>query len=204
MNQHLRMQGLFTAICFAALLAFVSLRSNSAHVGPPFPILSDQPVPGYAMSIWADPDIGEALFYVVLEPEKSNTAPSVSQIEFWVEPVNGRLARKAYPVNQQKARGHLRHVATPQFDTQEFWKVGVVIKLADGSTHPFVAQVESTPPGLGPWDMLVYIFPFVLFGGLWAVVFVRKARIKAAKRRNAQAAPEIAGASPNVYHEAAR
>jgi cytochrome c-type biogenesis protein CcmH/NrfF len=70
----------------------------------------------------------------------------------------------------------LRFVAKPEFDVQEMWAVGVVIRAADGVVHSFATQVEATPPGLGPWDLLIYLFPFVLFGALWAVVFMRRAR----------------------------
>ena len=181
------------------------MRSASAHVGPPFPILADQKFPGYVATIWADPDIGEALFYVVLEPGELKNLPEVSKVELSVEPTNGRLPKKTYPTNQQKARGHLRFVATPEFDTQEFWKIGVDIKLGDGTAHSLLAQVESTPPGLGPWDLVVYLIPFVLFGGLWAMVFVRKTRLKAAMNRgvSADCPAELPKLKSTVYHKAA-
>ncbi len=175
------MQRRFLLILLFVLMWFASSQRALAHVGPPFPILTDREIPGHLVSIWADPDIGEALFYLVLEPREGQKAPAVSNVEFWVEPVNGRLPRKSYPVNQQKARRHLRFVATPKFDTQEFWRAGVEIKLGDGTAHSFAVEVESTPPGLGRWDLLVYIFPFVLFGGIWIMVMVRKARQRRAR-----------------------
>lgn len=178
-------------VLFAALIALASVRSGLAHAGPPFPILADQPIPGYIVTIWADPDIGEALFYVVLEPGEEKNPAAVSRVELWVEPVSGRLAKAVYPSEQMKARGHLRFVVKPRFDRQEFWDVGVEIQLADGTTHPLLAEVESTPPGLGRWGLLAYLFPFVLFGGLWAVVFVRKARAKMSGEANLDSVPAV-------------
>jgi hypothetical protein len=171
-----------TAIMSVVLISWISAQSSAAHTGPPFPILADGQIPDYTVSIWADPDIGQAVFYVVMEPRTRNYPQTVSSVEFWVEPVSERLPRRFYPMNQQKARHLLRYVATPEFDTQEFWKTGVSIKLADGSTYEFTAEVESTPPGLGPWDLVVYIFPVVLFGALWAMVMVRKVRKKGTAR----------------------
>jgi hypothetical protein len=118
-------------------------------------------------------------------------------VDLSVEPVNGRLPEKIYPTNQQKARGHLRFVATPEFDSQEFWKIRADIKIGDGSTHSLLTEVESTPPGLGPWDLLVYLAPFVLFGGLWAMVFVRKSRRKPAKNGNVHTISSAQPASRN-------
>jgi hypothetical protein len=152
-------------------------QSAVAHVGPPFPILEARRIPGYSVSLWADPDIGEALFYVMAEPDKGVEKRAViHQVRLWVEPVSRRLPREEMVAEQQSARGYLRFVATPLLDAAEMWKVGVDIRLADGGTHGFETEVEATPPGLGPWDMVIYLFPFVLFGGLWAMVFIRRTR----------------------------
>jgi hypothetical protein len=195
------MQRSLIAMRLAALVVFGSLRPADAHVGPPFPILTDQRIPGYVVTIWADPDIGEALFYVVLEPGGSKNPKAVAQVHLSVEPVNGRLPKKVYLAAREKARGHLRYMAMPQFDTQEFWKVGAEIRFADGTTHSLFAQVESTPPGLGPWDLVIYLFPFVLFGGLWAVVFVRRSRAKGRKERGVPAhSPAKSGDSNSTPH----
>lgn len=189
----------------AAVVACLWLCANGnvqAHVGPPFPILEDQKVSGYNAAIWADPDIGEAIFYVVLEPLTPNS-PSIRQIELAIKPVSGRLPEKMYSVNRQKARGHLRYLATPEFDKQDFWKVRVKIALDDGTEQLLEAEVESTPPGLGRWDLLVYLFPFVLFGGVWSIRFVRKSRLRTAER-STKVDREIAGNRPRVYHESSK
>jgi hypothetical protein len=187
------------AVFVAAGMA-MNVATAWAHVGPPFPILADQKISGYSASIWADPDIGEALFYLVLEPSEA-TVPGVSKLEFSVEPINGRLAKKSYSMNQQKARGHLRYLATPHFDTQEFWKVSISVALADGTSHLLEAEVESTPPGLGRWDLVVYLFPFILFGGIWVIRFIRKPRSDSANASQGSIQREIAGTGAKVYQE---
>ncbi len=158
-------------------------RSALAHVGPPFPILVDQPIPGYVVTVWADPDIGEAVFYVVLEPGESTSAGAISEVEVWVQPVSERLPKAVYRATQESARKHLRFLAKPEFDAAELWTVGIDLRRADGTNHSLVTQVEATPPGLGSWDLLIYLFPFVLFGGLWGMVFIRRSRAATAKAR---------------------
>ncbi len=131
---------------------------------------------GYSASIWADPDVGKALFYVVLEPGKPAPAAQPTSVRISLEPVSGRVPVAVYEANRQRARGHLRYVARPALDQAEIWRVGVNIRMSDGSTHDLEAAVEATPPGLGPWDIALYLMPFVLFGGLWVLAFVSRSR----------------------------
>lgn len=151
------------------------VRSARAHEGPPFPILVDHEIPGYMVTIWADPDIGEAIFYVVLEPGKSPSAGAPTGVDVWIQPVSERLPKVVYHAERESGGGPLRYAARPFLDAQEMWTVGVDIRLAEGDTHQLTAEVEATPPGPTPWDLLIYLFPFVLFGGLWGFAFVRRA-----------------------------
>jgi hypothetical protein len=161
------------------------VRHADAHVGPPFPILVDQPIPGYLVTVWADPDVGEAVFHVVLEPSASESSgTSIAAVDLWVEPVSGRLPKALHHATMAPARRHLRFTARPAFDAPEPWIVGVEIRRADGATHSMATQVAATPPGLGPWDLLIYLFPFVLFGGLWVIAFVRRMRARPSSDRD--------------------
>src|SRR5690606_31855498 len=46
-----------------------------AHEGPPFPIIVDERVGPYVVSVWTDPDIGIGTFFVVLEPPGDDPLP---------------------------------------------------------------------------------------------------------------------------------
>jgi hypothetical protein len=61
------------------------------------------------------------------------------------------------------------------FDAQEMWRVRVTINSAEGGGGA-VANVEVTPPGLGRWDMLLYLLPFLGMGFLWFKAVRRKHR----------------------------
>ena len=63
------------------------------------------------------------------------------------------------------------------FDAQEMWRVRVTLATAEGGGEA-VANVEVTPPGLGSWDMLLYLLPFLGVGFLWFKAVMRKRRRK--------------------------
>jgi hypothetical protein len=58
------------------------------------------------------------------------------------------------------------------------WTVGIVVHTPQGETSELTTKVEATPPGAGAWDVLIYLFPFVFFGGLWAFGLFRCWRAK--------------------------
>jgi hypothetical protein len=151
-----------------------------AHEGPPFPVLVDEPIPGYLVSVWADPDIGTGTFYVLTEPRDSASNVPAPRVEVWIQPTSGRLAKATYPAERQDLRNRLQFLAEPEFDRQEMWKVGIVVHAPNDQTHELTTEVEATPPGVGAWGLLIYLFPFVLFGGLWGIGLLRHWRASAA------------------------
>lgn len=128
------------------------------------------------VSVWADPDIGEALFYVVLETKDGGLPPEPAGVSMWTEPIDGRLARASYDGRRQTLRNRMQYELRPFFDERRQWRVGFQIQRADGRIDEVQAQVESTPPGWGAWDLLIYAFPFGLLGALWIVAIVRQRR----------------------------
>lgn len=171
--------GIRWTLALSALSCFSDCASAVAHEGPPFPILVDQKIPGYLVSVWADPDIGKGEFYVVLEPAEDRSPAadqtgSSLQVEVWVQPVSKRLEKVSYPAKQQPMRNRIQFLAEPHFDQQEMWSVGIVIRPSSGPPSELATEVEATPPGAGPWDVLIYLFPFAFFGGLWALAFLRR------------------------------
>jgi hypothetical protein len=148
----------------------------SAHEGPPFPILMDQPVAEYSISVWADPDIGDALFYIVVESPQGKRPQSVPSVALWVEPVSGRLERVTYDARQMSLKSQLQFEVKPYFDVGDMWTVGIQVTAPGGGSGEITAEVESTPPGYGLWDFALYLFPFVLLGGLWVFAMIRRRR----------------------------
>lgn len=182
--------------CVAAALVVLLLgaASASAHEGPPFPVASDHPLAGYLVDVWADPDIGEATFYVVLA-DKDGKDPQVlpSEVTVWVEPVDHRLERVSYKAVKSELKSQTQFEAFPNFDIRDMWNVGVVVTSPSGLTAELTIQVESTPPGFfkGLGDVALYLFPFVLVAVLWLLAMRRRRKcIQAWEAHNRQLAAE--------------
>jgi hypothetical protein len=161
-----------------ALLLVVSLafaNTVGAHEGPPFPLFVDQKAGSYVVSVWTDPDVGTALFFVIVNAEKPAQLPPDLRVQLTVQPVSGRLPETFYSTVRENLQGQTQYRADVHFDAQELWRVRVRLESAQGTAET-VATVEATPPGYGRWDLLLYLLPFLAIGLLWAVAFIRKVR----------------------------
>jgi len=145
-----------------------------AHQGPPFPILVDQKIGPYVASVWSDPDIGTATFFVVLEAPKGRKLPASTTVRIGVQPLTKRLPEVFYDAEPQPVDEGARYMAKIQFDRGEMWHVHVVLGGSEGGGE-MNTQVEATPDGiLGPWGSLIYAFPFLAVGFLWIKAVLRK------------------------------
>jgi hypothetical protein len=165
---------------FALLLGLVMLLATiaSAHEGPPYAIVVDQKAGPYVLSIWSDPDVGEALFFVILNgPEP----PADLRVQIGVQPVSGRLPEATYAAEREDVKGRVQYRAIVHFDAQELWRVRVRLESGQGSADTF-ATVEATPPGYGRWDLLVYLLPFLAIGALWAIAMLRRIKRRTGAR----------------------
>ncbi|MEN3329258.1 MAG: hypothetical protein V7638_4065 [Acidobacteriota bacterium] len=154
-----------------AILVFV--KNISAHEGPPFPLFVDQKVDRYVVSVWSDPDVGTALFFVIVNPQQAAQLPADLRVQIAVQPVSGRLPEVLYSTTRESLQGQTQYRADVHFDVQELWRVRVRLVSAEGTAET-VATVEATPPGYGRWDLLLYLLPFLAVGLLWASALFRK------------------------------
>lgn len=161
----------------------------SAHEGPPFPILMDVPADEYLVSVWTDPDIGVAKFFLILEPAKKGAEVRVPKVSMWTQPINGRLARAAYEMKRNSSVDKVQFDCQPYFDRRDFWNLGFRIETPTGQTHEVLSTVESTPPGWGTWDLVIYSFPFWFLGAAWAIGMMRR-------RQPGRSAAFISGLTP--------
>ena len=152
---------------------FAFARTVTAHEGPPFPLFVDQKVDQYVVSVWTDPDVGTALFFVIVNGQE---LPKDLRVQIGVQPVSGRLAEVIYPAERENVQGRVQFKSQVQFDAQEFWRVRVQLQSAESGNAETVATVEATPPGYGRWDLLIYLVPFLAVGLLWAIAMIRKAK----------------------------
>lgn len=171
------------------LLTWLTTFPAFAHEGPPFPILLDKPAGEFVVSVWADPDIGEAQFFIIVETKDGQAPAEEPAVSMWAQPISGRLDRVDYTSERQPLRNRMQFECKPHFDQRDFWTVGFQIAGKSGTVEELTVEIESTPPGYGAWDLLIYLFPFALLGGLWIIAMVRNV-----KRRRKQFAAQRAEA----------
>jgi hypothetical protein len=63
----------------------------------------------------------------------------------------------------------------PAFDRDEWVRVRVFLASSEGNGDAS-ANVEITPVGLGRWDLLLYLLPFLGVGFLWFRAMTRRRR----------------------------
>ena len=79
-----------------------------AHEGPPYPLFVDRQVNPYVVSVWTDPDVGDALFFVILNAPAQ--PPDDLRVEIGVQPVSGRLAETFYPAERENLQGQTEKI----------------------------------------------------------------------------------------------
>jgi hypothetical protein len=135
----------------------------------------DQKVGPCIVSVWTDPDVGTGTFFIITSAPPGGSLPQDLKVQVAVQPVNGRLAEVSYPAEREALKDQVQFKSLVQFDNQELWRVRIQLHSAQGDGET-IATVEATPPGLGRWDLLIYLSPFLAIGFLWFMAFVRKRR----------------------------
>lgn len=171
----------------------------SAHNGPPFPIIENRKIGSCVYALWTHPDVGTGAFYVFVEPPPGATVPDGLKIRIGVQPVTGRLPETFYDAWRVKSRGQVQYNAQAAFDRQELWRVHLVVQSAQGDGEA-TAQVLVTPPGFGKWDLLFFLFPFLLVAFLW-LRGISRARRRRNSRFQQDKQPDIAAQmATNLEH----
>lgn len=151
--------------------------ASQAHEGPPFPIIIDEVIGPWLVSVWTDPDIGIGTFFVVFEPDPNagDQSDSISSVQIGVEPLSGRLGEVLYEAETQRVRTGARYWAEVEFDQGEMWRVRILIE-GDGWDRELISEVEATPDGsIGPIAILIYALPFLAIGFIWIrAILVRR------------------------------
>ena len=155
------------AVVVLAVGLLLALQARTAaHEGPPYPLFIDKNVGPYLVSVWADPDVGAGTFFVAAEPAQGGASADELAVEVCVRPASGRLGEECYAARRDGMRDRAQFKTEVPFDRQEFWHARVRLRSSLGVGEA-AADVEATPPGLGRWDLLLYLSPFAAVGLLW-------------------------------------
>jgi hypothetical protein len=153
------------------IIVLLLARTATAHEGPPFPLFVDQKIDRYVVSLWSDPDVGDALFFVIVSGEP----PPDLQVQLGAQPVSGRLPEAFYTAQPEQVSGQVQYRALVHFDAEETWRVRVRLQSSQGNAET-ITTVEATPPGYGRCDLLIFLSPFLAVGALWAIAMIRKTK----------------------------
>jgi len=161
-----------SALPWAAVAALLLASAPSAHDGPPYPILVDEPVAGSVVSIWADPDVGVGTFYLYVVAAEGRE-PSLPDVDIAVRPVDGHAGEQVFGAVVADEDEPFQLVGETDFDRRGDWEVRFLFE--DGGERAELAKtVDVTPPGLGKIDLLWYLSPFLALGFLWVKVFLAR------------------------------
>lgn len=167
------MRSKLLSLCAAFALMLVCAARTAAHDGPPYAILVDKSLGPTVASVWADPDVGTGTFFVILEPAPGAALPEDIRIDIAVRPLDGHAAEAVHAAEREAVRGRVQYMAEIPFDAEGPWHVRVLLQSPGGGGE-VATDVEVTPPGLGRWDLLIYLFPFLLIGALWLRAVTRR------------------------------
>jgi hypothetical protein len=169
----------------ALLMVLVAVsREVSAHAGPPYPIVSNRQAGPYRISVWTDPDATDdrspgGQFWVIVDRAGGEAPlPPGTQVRVSIRPI-GRPG-DAQTVRAERERGNVsRQFAALVMDHEGPFAVQVAVEGPEGEVH-VDADVQATydlrPP---PFTLVIYLLPFVLVGGLWLKLLLRRRRFRA-------------------------
>jgi hypothetical protein len=181
-TEHFRLSRPLLAWLLASLLSIFFSPNAEAHNGPPFPIITDQRVGPFIISLWTHPDLGTGTFFVMIDPVPGGTVPKDLKVQIAVQPASGRLAEAVYSAWLEDLRGQVEYKTEVQFDQQENWKVRLILASSAGGGEA-VSQVVPTPAGFGRWDLLLFLLPFLGVGFLWATAITKRRRLRKIRAR---------------------
>jgi hypothetical protein len=154
-------------------------RALGAHDGPPFPIVSDQRVGAYVVSIWTDPDATDdgsagGQFWVQLQlAGRDAPVPATTRATVGVRPVvrtAPMMSARAEPVRNDVAN----QFAALVIDREERVAVEVTIDGPAGRAM-VMAEVDATYDlRPAPFMLAVYALPFLLAGFLWIRLLIKR------------------------------
>jgi hypothetical protein len=147
-----------------------------AHGGGPYPILLEQAVATYTVSVLADPDVGIGTFIVQATLAGGEPLPADTLVTVWVQPEDGHVAEAGYRAQRQTTRAGEEFIAKVPFDAEGIWQVRLVLDGPAGRGET-AFNVRVTPPGPGWVGTLLCFTPFIALGVLWLVSALRQRQV---------------------------
>jgi hypothetical protein len=165
----------------AGLLSLLALAAPAAaHDGPPYAVLVGQPCGERVLEVWTDPDIGTGRFWILLTAPAGGTLTVPAEVRVVLTPRGATAPETTWNAHRLVDKPDVEFYVEPQFPEGGWYTAR--IQLSDGAA-PSEAQVdvEATPPGIGAWGFVVYLFPFVAFGLIFLKLAIKRRRARQAE-----------------------
>jgi hypothetical protein len=160
----------------------------AAHDGPPYPIVSDARSGAYTVSVWTDPDTTDdgsagGQFWVMIATPHGNLPPA-TRVRVTAAPLDRPGAGQAAAAQPVRGDSATRFAAVV-LDHEGRFRVRVEVDGPLGAAA-LEADVSATydlrPP---PFMLVLYLLPFLVVGGLWMRLLIRRRAAAPAGRRSA-------------------
>ena len=177
---------LATVALAGAALAAVPGRAAAQmrHGGVPGRVVAAQRAGPYLVSVWAKPDVGMGMLYIVYDAPAGAEFVPPSAVRVGVAPASGRLPEARYDAQPEAVEHGARYVAHVTFDRDEAWHVRVLAEGPAGRSE-LRTDVQAVAAPVGPVGLVLYALPILIIVGMWAYTAV-------ARRRPAHARPALA------------
>jgi hypothetical protein len=185
--------GTLTALAALAALAPFAGRAGAQmrHGGVPERVVARQRAGPYLVSVWAKPDVGMGMLYVVYDAPAGAAFVAPTSVRVGVAPASGRRPEVLYDAHPEPVEHGARYVAHVGFDRGGTWRVRVRTDGPAGGGE-VTAQVVASAVGLGPFDIALYALPVVLILGLWGQAAVARRHAAGGSARHGHDHPLVA------------
>jgi hypothetical protein len=150
-----------------------------AHSGPPFPIVTDQQVGAYRLTIWTDPDATDdqtaaGRFWVTLDTEpKGRPVPASTQVTVSIRPLDRTGAART--ARTGTVNGDVRRQYTAlMMDHEGRYGVHVAVDgtLGKADLDAYTDATYDLRPR--PILMVLFVMPFLLVGFVWGKLLIKR------------------------------
>ena len=168
-------------------LLLASGHITRAHDGPPYPIISNQLLGAYRISVWTDPDTTDdgtpgGQFWVMIDPADAGRSLSRDvRAQVTLRPLDragAAVSGQTTPVDDNPSRQFVALL----MDHEGRFAVRVEVEGATGRASAdaeVLATYDSRPSRL---VLGLYLVPFLLVGFLWTTLLIRRRRAHARLR----------------------
>ncbi len=175
------------ALGLGAAIAVAVATPAAAHSGPPYPVVSNQTIGAYRISVWTDPDTTDdrvpgGQFWITIEPTRPGVAlPPDTRARVTIRALDRTSSPEAPPedVEAMPVEGDVsRQYAELVMDHEGPFAVQVTLQGPWGRAD-VEAQVQATYDLRPARPLLVlYLLPFLLVGFLWTKLLLRRRRAR--------------------------